>query len=63
MIVVKGKNLIFNVSVVLFLLGIGIFVAQSQNETNIVLTASLPASNKVIVLDSGHRSEKTEELL
>ena len=63
MIVIKGKNLIFNISIVLFLLGVGIFVAQSQNETNIVSTASLPVSNKIIVLDAGHRSEKMEELL
>ena len=56
MIVVHKKSLIWLGSFIFTLLTVVSLVKSNKSET--VATVSLPVSNKVIVIDAGHRSTR-----
>ena len=59
MIIINKKRLITVTG--LLLIAIFAFTFQKADLNKTVQTVSLPVSNKVIVLDAGHRTEKMKE--
>lgn len=57
MIVIKKKRLIIITSLLCFSLSVCV-LKNSWQSPNTVATVNLPVSNKVIVLDAGHRRSR-----
>lgn len=59
MILLPKKRILFIILVIFVSVFTYFFSTENLNKT--IQTVSLPVTNKVVVLDAGHRAEKMEE--
>lgn len=59
MILLRKKRILFIITMVF--ISIFTYFLGINYKDNTVQTVSLPVTNKVVVLDAGHRAEKTRE--
>lgn len=60
MILLRKTRILFIITMVF--ISIFTYFLGVNNKEKTVQTVSLPVTNKVVVLDAGHRTEKTKEL-